>query len=1301
MIASPGRPELNMLFEIEPDDVSRLGSADLVQLMKLLLLNEARNADVPLRAAVVPMQITVADGGEDGRVEWTGGATSTDYFPVRFNIFQSKAQNVTETTLRNEIVKKKRVKGKLKKTLSPALLEIVAKRGAYIVFSSKPFSTQKKKKLQEAARKAIREAGKNPARLAAVEIYDANTIADWVNTHPSAALWMASRDRRRSLTGFQTHEQWGKAAEMRTGPWRSGGAPRFVGVNEKGEQGETQNRLWTFDQAAAEILSRLSNDQQSVRIAGPSGFGKSRFLFEVFNQQGLIGNDIDRASVIYADHAIVGDEISKLALEIADSGAATILVVDECPDDMHLKLASACHRQDSKLRLVSLDVETRVLLAKNTLAIRLEPAPGELISEIAKGVAPKLSDSDTRLIQELSHGFPQMAVLAAQLNANGPRTIRSVDQLLNRIIWGRKPPNADAQKALEVLSLFEWVGLSGRVKEQSAIVAAELAGLSDDAFTEHIKSFKARGIVVQRGDFVQVEPLPLAVRLATHRWEMMPDGKLLKFFQSAPRALQDSILRRIRWLDEASGAVTFTLALLQPDAFGNFKSLNTDFGAKVLDRLVHVDPDAAMVTINRIFGGLSIDEVATVRDGRRYLVWALEKLVFRKSTFRQAARLLRRLGATETEERISNNASGQFKQLYQLYLSGTEASPDEKLLVLDEGLTSTDANERAWSFEALSRMLDSGQFSRTGGSEDVGSRSGLKDWQPSTYGEGWDFHRAAISRLTAMALDHDEPFSSRAKSTLGSHIRGLLTALPFEDVKDFIDRIVANDGFWPHAVQELNEWLFFNGKDAPPALTKDVRALYDRLLPTDPVELAYMYTHGWQTDFHDPDVPYDPDSTTDFEYSTRMSVQQAELISANPSLLSRALDTFAVSDTRTMFAFARRLAELSTDPIALFSRAVAIAEGSDKNPNLQLFGGMIAGIDALDPSKARECIRTALRSQKLKPNAVSMIGSGKLQAADLKLVASLLRSGDIQPAECAPLSYGRGLDHLAPKDFMPLLDELTHHGPSGLWTVLDILSMYLHGGRVPDATITGKLKEVLLAPELLQAINHRTMDGHHLEEAVSRLAKGGAINRPFASALAKQLLSICHSRDHDLFFELDDYLRKCLQLLLKTNPGEVWTHMSALLLSKDWLVRERVKKLIEFRQDDNLGAGLLFNLPESLYLEWVRRNPEKRAAIAIEWLPIAIKAGDDKLAWHPALEAFVIEFGRAKGVMAQVSIRMHPHVWWGSIAPRLEPLLSLLATWDNHRIPEIRLWAEQYKERLKKEIADAKHRSEEDPIHFN
>ena len=65
-----------MFFEADASQIKQLDSLQLVQLMKRLLLAECRLVDIPLRAATIPLQITVADGGEDGRVDWNGGVVS-------------------------------------------------------------------------------------------------------------------------------------------------------------------------------------------------------------------------------------------------------------------------------------------------------------------------------------------------------------------------------------------------------------------------------------------------------------------------------------------------------------------------------------------------------------------------------------------------------------------------------------------------------------------------------------------------------------------------------------------------------------------------------------------------------------------------------------------------------------------------------------------------------------------------------------------------------------------------------------------------------------------------------------------------------------------------------------------------------------------------------------------------------------------------------------------------------------------------------------------------------------------------
>lgn len=1291
-----------MFFEANTDYIITLDSVMLVKLMKRLMLAECRLAGVSLRAATAPLQVTVADGGEDGRAEWTGGADSTPYFPHRFCIFQSKAQNVTEGSIRGEILKA--VKDKPPR-INEAVSEILSRGGAYIVFCSKAFTGKKKSNLVKAIKAAIVEGGRNPASTAAIEVYDANQIGDWVNTHPSVALWLAGLQRGRSLAGFLSHEGWGKSPAIKGVPWVTSEIPRYGPVNRAipdADRIDITINAWSYDQAVQACLDFLDQDHAVVRIAGPSGFGKSRFAYEMLNSASSLSGEAENASVIYADYSVIGDEVLKLALEIADAGSTAILVIDECADDIHLKVAEFAGRDGSSLRVVTLNVETKIIQAKNTLTIRLERADDAMVKAIAKGIVPELNETDTRFIAELSNGYPSMAVLAAQQNGDGRQTIKSVEQIMDRVIWGRRTRNDEAQKALESLSLFDWAGFEGAVADQAAFIASELVGISSDRFIEHILSFDARGLVIKRGGFIQIDPIPLAARLGEHRLSVLSADALLRLFKSAPVELQASLLKRMRWLDTSPTARAFARAMLSKEGIGNLAALNTESGAKCLDRLVHVDPEAATTTIDRVFGDLGIDELKALKDGRRYLVWALEKLVFRKASFDRAATLLRRLAAGENEDAIGNNASGQFKQLYQLQLCGTEAEPAARLLVLDDGLASQNVAEQEICVDALGSMLLTHHFSRGGGAEEIGSSQRLEDWSPKTYGEIWDFHRAGVTRLTDIAVGGG-PFAAKAKVSLGNNIRGLIGGMPFDDVQAMITRIVGYSGLWPEAIEEVTSWLYFDSNDAPADFTKKVRAYFDELMPDDPVDQAVVYTNGWSTDFHDPDSRYDsaPDTPHDFEYAARQASELASVIAADSAMTDRALDSFVCSNSKSVFTFARQLALSVANPLSLFESALEKASARNAPANRQFFGGVIAGADSKDPDIARACIRAALRSPKLKDDAISMIGSGRLQPDDLKLVVSLLQTKDVKAWQCATLSYGRGLDHLSADEIMPLLDELRAHGAEGLWTVLDIVSMYLHGGKQPVPALINTLKNVLVAPELLDTVNRGTMDGYHFNEFVNLLARYSAINRPFAKALMKQMVKLCQSQSNDVFHALDDPARKVLGVLIGSHPDQVWVEISKKLMSKDWHFRHRLERLIDFDRDDYLGAGLLFDLPSNLYMNWARLDPAKRAAIIVTWLPVSTKQHDGTLSWHPAMAAFIAEFGGQEDVLRQLSARLHPRSWWGSLGPHLEPFLPLLAQWQQHPKAEVRRWVSTVVGHIQAEIQQARQRSEEDAVRFS
>jgi len=780
----------------------------------------------------------------------------------------------------------------------------------------------------------------------------------------------------------------------------------------------------------------------------------------------------------------------------------------------------------------------------------------------------------------------------------------------------------------------------------------------------------------------------------------MTTDKLLDLFNQAPGELRASLLRRLKWMDTSPTAVAFAERLLEPDLLGSYAALNTETGSKALDRLVHVAPDAVARTIERVFGSLTIDELRAAEGARRYLVWSLEKLVFRKQTFNSAARLLRKLAAAETEN-FSNNSTGIFKQLYQLYLSGTEADPATRLTILDEGLSSEDDIERKVCIDALGHMLNNGHFSRGGGSEQIGSAEAMQDWRPRTSGEIRDFFRAGISRLTTIATSNDAN-AQIARNHLGSHIRGLLGQLPVAEVRAMIEAVTSYSGFWPEAITAVSHWLYFDrSKGAADERAKEVRQLYTDLLPADPVDLAVLYTHGWQADLHDPDSNYDldPDAKHDYEYSMRQAIEVAETIAQDKTLRCSAVARMVCKEAHGISAFTNALMKKVADPKAVFKHAIAIAEACPDEPNRGFFGGLISGAYERDPALGKSLVKKALKSPKLRPHAIAIIGSGTLESDEISMVISLLQRGDIQPWECQNL----GLSRVDVKVLLPLLRELENHGADGLWTILDIIDMYLHGGtRKATKSLISEVKRALVAPELIDAVRNN-MDGYHLENHVKRLVSQGEMSAVFARELTKQLLGICRKGADQVFYRLDDPVRKVLSLLMPLHPQSVWDEIAKKLTSKSWHVRFYVGNLLELHNgfgEDHLRRGLAIDIPPSQFLAWVRAKPDKRAATAVDWLPIAERDANGILSWHPELEFYVAEFGNTPGVLEALTSRLYPKSWSGGLAPYLEPVLPLVQTWNTHKNPAVRDWASKQIEWLTNRIRAERKRSEEDVVRF-
>ena len=91
--------------------------------------------------------------------------------------------------------------------------------------------------------------------------------------------------------------------------------------------------------------------------------------------------------------------------------------------------------------------------------------------------------------------------------------------LMEKLLWGRRPPDEVAHKVISTCSLFTHLGFSDDMIHQTDFVAENICGIPKDEFYGHTVEFIEHGILDRRNRFVRVVPIPLAVRLSADWWK--------------------------------------------------------------------------------------------------------------------------------------------------------------------------------------------------------------------------------------------------------------------------------------------------------------------------------------------------------------------------------------------------------------------------------------------------------------------------------------------------------------------------------------------------------------------------------------------------------------------------------------------------------------------------------------------------------------------------------------------------------------------------------------------------------------
>lgn len=1259
------------MFEVVPEEIASFDGGKLVELLRRLLYAEAEAAGIRLFNVAAPLQITVADGGEDARVTWQGGAANTDFFPHRDVIFQCKATDPNNAGWKRETWTKESQKADKSRVLNRAMTDALSRGAAYIGVTSTPLVGDKPHDRVAAIKSGVSEAGGDPSQLHSVELYEGNRLAAWANRHRAVALWVKEQQSDIALASFLTLTQWAKRPGMAQPPFAFSESARFA-IGEATEDG------LTFQQFSSRLAAELgSGNFHSVRVTGASGLGKSRGVFEALRQGADAFKNVMEATTVFCDYRQVSGEIWNAANHFAAHATPLILVVDECPRDEAKKLHEIAATEGSRFRVVTIDTDGRPLEVKSSLSVKLRAADDEVISEILINLFPQAAPEERAAILELCDGFPRIAVLAARGAGDRGVVFRSESDAAQSILKGAALTDSADLRALGALSMFDRLSFDSPPEAFDAI-ADQLARMSGDEMFDRLVTAVEAELAGRYGSDLSAQPRPIANYLALQRLDHLRPSAVRRFLMDAPVTQRNSLLARIRYLWRsptlkavASEALGFQGEFGQPDR------LLTEEGSRFVEAFVDVSPSLVAGVIHRAVQSKSIDQLRSVRRDLDGIRKALTRLVVSRETFPEAALDLLHLSAAEADD-DGGPATDIVEQLFHLHLSGTAAPPSLRYAVLDDVLRETDARLLWACGRALEGGLETDRFMRTGTNEGLGDAPPLSDWVPTTRQDIIDHLTSALARLSELR-GRSEELAHQVDHIVAARIRQLISPSLLVPVESFIATVVADRGFWPEAAKSIGDWLYYDRPSAADDLGKKVRHLYDVTLPTEPEGRAVLFSQFWPADFRDPDAIHGQGDVQDYEWSARQVAALAPEIARDPNRLTRVIAQMASQSLSSPTAFTDAIAPLVPDPVATLGEAVAVLDQHGvAGQNFVL--SLLRSLEVAHPNLGDALDAVARSSAVLHRRPIHIHTALKLTPARVEVVAQGVRDGVITPDEAVPLSFGRRMSGLTMESIVPLLEALVSRSDEGgTWAAIEILSMVVYERDSISALEATVIKRTLLAP-LGGELSASAMSAHAYGVLMGHLQRLGFVDADFAANFPSQVIAFSRASSGAFQSSVAEALQEALAIVVDVVPDAVWHPIAGFYEVATPAERRRLQRVVWKRSiftegADAFDSGLLFAVPMEALLDWAGEAPERRVGFLVSFFPILKRDGDTSVTWHPALLSLIETFGDARALRDALRARIFPSSWSGSIEAYLLPYLDPLREWDYPH--PLAYWAEK------------------------
>lgn len=1265
------------MFEIVGRDISELSDSDLRSLIGLLCEAELRSMNLPTAGVTWGGHQNAKDGGIDVRVELTSSVHSDGFIPRSNTGYQVKKPDMP----RSAIYKEMTVNGELKQVIK----DLIALNGAYIIVSSQGSTADSALKDRKDAMQEVVEDFSNTSNLK-VDFYDRERIAGWVRSFPALGIWVREKVGR-PIQGWRTFGNWARSP---------GGLKEEYLLDE-------QIRLYSsgnsnFDGVSAleglnKLRAILERPKSNIRLVGLSGVGKTRLVQALFDDR--IGNSpLNPSTVFYTD---ISDgpnpDPCTLAERLVNQNSRATLIVDNCPPELHNRLVAVGGKPNSLLSIITVEYDVREDQPEETEVFRLEPASKELIGHILMLRFSHISEVNAWTIAEFSGGNARIAIALANTVKRGENLTGLRDNVLfNRLFEQRNEPNHRLLQAAEVCSLvYSFDSSIDDTGNNELSILGSLVEMSTREIYENVSELIRRDLVQKRSIWRAVLPHAIANKLAQRALENIPINIICNTFEKGENdRLLKSFSRRLSFLHDSEEAKEISNRWLNEGGLlGSVSNLN-EFGISLLKNIAPVNQELVLASIEKV---LLLEEANTFfsRDNPNYNEFTrlLCSIAYEQDYFERSSNLLCLFALSERPDENYNSIRKMLKTLFQLYLSGTKATPEQRLNIIDKLVVSNIHNERELGLLLLEVALKTDSFISDHYFE-FGAHSRDYGFYPKNIREIQHWYKIFI-QFSLKHIMNDGPVANKVKVILGEKFSGLWLKTGLYDELEHCAKTISAKGFWGEAWVAVKSIKKHNKEDLETGILSRLDELDKLLKPTSLVEHVRLYVL-YEDSFSLVDT-FDETNSDEFIQIEDTAKSLGNEVGSNNEILNELLPDILSCNNWLMFNFGQGLAEGTLNSEIIWEEFVSKLNDTEKsNVNYQVIRGFLNTLSKNNPSFCNKILDDALKNKTTARVFPLLQTSIEIDERGVKRLIESLESGSSPIWQYSNLAYGRVHETINDGDFYKLI-KLISSQPNGLEVAIKILHMRLHGQKKNEQhnkTIIGLGQELLTMFQFQRKTSRNDRSDYELSEI---------IKTSYVTNSAKENAKILGDKLLQGFMSYDIYpwdYSRVLEALASTQPQ---AFLETFLESN-----ENNREIdIPFLDEIRTRSNPISKINEQVIIEWCEANPKTRyLSLARIIMPYCTCKSDNNLQWTPLALKIIDRSNEPIKILDIFRYSFLPSSWSGSLAAEMERRLPLIYELKEHQDMSVANWATKQqvilegaiRQEREKELAEERRRNE-------